>query len=264
LVLEYLVTATARSGTARMARVLTEVGIPCGHECIFGLGGHAMAEIRLDLLGRGEASTREYSASEYIQRNYSTDITTSSCSTLKVYGNATIEANYLPDPLKIIADSSFMSAPSLSTPLLEQTKIIHLLRNPVKVINSMVNYCGFFVRPLPQIPSNPFSEYVKEYLKGINRLNPFEIASLHWISWNKMITDSGRVSYTHRIEDPLEPLLEFLGKKEHKVKQDNLFNTQMYGKFGRPLFRLGFIKEEIAVQLSTCASTFGYDLSNSF
>ena len=45
--LKYLVTGTGRCGTVYMARILTSIGIPCGHETIFDYRGTRGARKRL-------------------------------------------------------------------------------------------------------------------------------------------------------------------------------------------------------------------------
>lgn len=258
--LDYVVTATARSGTAYMARLLSQVGIPCGHETIFGLGGKQVAEIRLKLLGEGTATSKS-SGRDCLRRHYCEHITLSQCSTERRFGNGTITDHYV-DPLTIVADSSFMSAPFLASPILSDVRIIHVVRNPIEVINSMVNLCHLFkARQNPE--QNKFMEFVAQHSNLAFTSNPYEVACCHWIDWNKKIIDSGKVSYTHRIEDPIEPLLDSLGKSGQSVSVDVPFNSRQ-GNGGAPRFTLSQVRLEISLELINYANNFGYDISNSF
>lgn len=259
--LDYVVTATARSGTAYMARLLSQVGIPCGHETIFGLGGKQVAELRLKRLGEGTATSRS-SGHDYLRRHYCEHITLSQCSTERRFGLTTIIDHYV-DPLTIVADSSFMSAPFLTSPLLADSKIIHVVRNPIKVINSMVNLCHLFKSNQSNSEQNKFYDFIAKHSNLGHTPNPYEVACCHWIDWNKKIIDSGKVSYTHRIEDPLEPLLDFLGKSGQSVSVDVPFNSRL-GNGSAPRFKLSQVRLEISLELINYANNFGYDISNSF
>ncbi|NBT67701.1 MAG: hypothetical protein EBT78_08075 [Betaproteobacteria bacterium] len=260
--LDYVVTATARSGTAYMARLLSQVGIPCGHETIFGLGGKQVTEVRLKLLEEGKATTKEFEPNS-LNRHYCEHITLSQCSTERRFANATLIDKYI-DPLTIVADSSFMSAPFLTSPLLSDSKIIHVIRNPISVINSMVNFCGLFRSSQRNTKQNKFLDFISRHTNLAHTPNPYEVACCHWIDWNQKIIDSGKVSYTHRIEDPIEPLLDFLGKSGQSVSVDVPFNSRMLGNVGAPSFKLSQVRLEISLELINYSNTFGYDISNSF
>ena len=120
--LKYIVVGTPRGGTTYFAKFMTSVGIPCGHETIFcieseGVPYHSKIE---------KVKSRHHSL---------------------VSLNDSINKKRLKkwiDEEKIIADSSYMSAPFLNDPIFENTKIIHLIRNPIKVISSLVIDLHFF------------------------------------------------------------------------------------------------------------------------
>lgn len=259
--LDYVVTATARSGTAYMARLLSEVGIPCGHETIFGFTGEHLAELRLNDLEQGNATTKDF-GEDFKGRNISRCITLSRCSTERRFANGIILDNYI-DPLTIVADSSFMSAPFLTSSMLSESKIIHVIRNPINVINSMVNLCGLFcTERFPNDYQSLFLDIIARHSNLAHTPNPYEVACCHWIDWNQKIIDSGKVSYTHRIEDSIEPLLDFLGKGGKRVRGDIPFNSRYSVR--APSFTLSQVRLEISLELINYANNFGYDISNSF
>lgn len=261
--LDYVVTGTARSGTAYMARLLSQVGIPCGHETIFGFAGKPLAEARLNDLEQGKATTRDFEL-DFKGRNVSKCITLSRCSTERRFANGIIIDNYI-DPLTIVADSSFMSAPFLASSMLSDSKIIHVIRNPINTINSMVNFCRLFKAVgFPNDHQSLFLDIIARHSNLAITPNPYEVACCHWIDWNQKIIDSGRVSYTHRIEDPIEPLLDFLGKSGQSVSVDVPFNSKILGNVGAPRFKLSQVRLEISLELINYANNFGYDISNSF
>jgi len=258
--LEYLIVGTPRSGTAYMARLLTEAGKPCGHESIFGLGGEVFAKQRLTSLHNGTAKSFQFNKQDFVRRNKSEYITTSHCSIERKFGNISIIDNYLDDILSITADSSFMSAPFLRAQYLADTKIIHVIRNPLLVINSLVNYCGFFHdRSIEN--QNPFEHFFAPYLRRPQKLNPYERACLFWIDWNKMIIDSDRIAYTHRIEDSVDSLLEFLGSEKRNIYVDIPFNSGGIELLKRHRFSLRNVSLDIGIELMNFANGSGYDIS---
>ena len=100
--LKFLVTGSGRSGTNYMCRFLTSVNVMCGHESIFTYEGITEAIYRL---------------------HDPKLVSTSICSTLD-------KTSWF-DPQKQIAESSYLAAPYLDDPILEDTKILHLIRNPL-------------------------------------------------------------------------------------------------------------------------------------
>jgi len=110
--LKYLVTGTGRCGTVYMARLLTLAGIPCGHESIFDWKGITWAKRRL----AGEVP-----------------LELSSISTIRLEnGRWSPEPEWLTDVEAIEAESSYMAAPFLEESFLSETKVIHLVRHPIK------------------------------------------------------------------------------------------------------------------------------------
>ena len=122
--LKYLVTGTGKCGTVFMARFLTSLGIPCGHESIFDWKGYKWAEKRLANKERIELSNT--SKSSYHPQ--------------AVPGQRIVQLEKWIDINELEAESSYMAAPFLGRDILKDVTIIHIVRNPIKVVNSFCNY----------------------------------------------------------------------------------------------------------------------------
>ena len=61
------------------------------------------------------------------------------------------------DPTETIAESSYLSVPYLDWPELNNVKIIHVYRNPIKVARSFILDFGYFSKNKPN-KQNPFNE----------------------------------------------------------------------------------------------------------
>lgn len=180
--LKFVVTGSGRSGTNYMCRFLTSVGIMCGHESIFTNEGLTEAVYRL---------------------NDDKLVTTSLCS---------LDETSWFDAKKQIAESSYLAAPYLDDTVLENTKIIHLIRNPLKVISSTHIDANFF-NPEEKI-QEPFVNFVYSHLPQLKLIeNRLEKNIIYYIFWNKMIEEKckNRNVFLHKIENGItEELFEFL------------------------------------------------------
>jgi hypothetical protein len=127
--LKYLVTGCGRSGTVYMAKLLTSLGVPCGHETIFDFDGIERALERI----AGSIPLKLSETSLRAKEDW-VDVNT------------------------IVADASYMAAPYLD--FFPDATIIHVVRHPVKVINSFCNYIHYFQNTEPN-PSDP--HYIYNY-----------------------------------------------------------------------------------------------------
>jgi hypothetical protein len=176
--LKYIVTGTGRCGTLNVAHNLTKAGIHCGHESIFNVGGIEDARARLN----GE------------KKIYASDISTK----LK-------DGSIWFDPLLIKADSTYMAAPFLNSDLLEDTIIIHLVRDPLKVISSFVKNLKYF-----HDLNTDWEKFMCQHLPSIKHYEePIKRACEYYIQWNKMIAPYAKIR--HNIEDDFNDLLNELG-----------------------------------------------------
>jgi len=181
--LKYIVTGTGRCGTLYMANLLTTFGFPCSHEGIFTCEGRYKA---LEVVN-GQSPV----ASSVISRGQN-------------------RSDYEMD---IVADSSYMAAPLLS--LFCSAKVIHVVRNPAEVIRSFIKKLDYFSSKCPEeSEENPlkfkFEKFIYRSLPELGQeMSRTDKACLYYVRWNKMIENSGRVDYFHRMEDGVEGLKKF-------------------------------------------------------
>jgi hypothetical protein len=187
--IDYLVTGTGRCGSVYMARLLTSLGIPCSHEAIFNPGGIDRARRVM---------------------NGSEPVTNSHCSRYDLITKKPIE-DWV-DTTNICAESSYMAAPFLDDDMFSKSKIIHAVRNPMKVISSHIKDINFF-EPGPEIEL--WSNFVLKHMPSLNEIsNTLEKACFFYINWNMMIEkQSTQKPYLlHKVENECnESLLQFLG-----------------------------------------------------
>lgn len=202
--LKYLITGTGRCGTVFMARLLTSAGIPCGHESVFSCEGIDLAKKRL----RGEAwPDLSYCAKNSLHN-----------------GQWIEEPQWLEDVSKIQADSSYMAAPFLGDSCLKNSQIIHVVRDPIEVVNSFCNYIDYFQH---KFPSNKYEEFIYGIIKELNEDIPqYDRACLFYIKWNGLIEEYAHMR--HRIEDGPENVLNFVN-----ISSDNIFSNRQINSHKR-------------------------------
>jgi hypothetical protein len=234
--LKYLITGTGRCGTVFMARFLTSLGIPCGHESIFGHQGINLAKKRLN----GEAWP---------------DLSYCSKNSLKS-GEWVPEPSWLDDVSEIEAESSYMAAPFLAEDCLRNTKIIHVVRNPKEVVHSFCNYINYFEH---RFPTNEFEEFIYGNIKELTEDIPqYDRACLFYIKWNNLIDGHSHLFY--RIEDKLDCVFDFL-----KIKKENYFsNTSInsHKKATNDFFEIHLISDSsIKKDFVNLGRKYGYRMS---
>jgi len=117
------------------------------------------------------------------------------------------------------ADSSWFAAPYLQESLLENTLIVHLVRHPKDTIDSFLS-----MRFWTLLTYAGFAAWTTQWLPDLNNYKtPEEKSAYFYVKWNQMIEP--HAGLRHRVEDPVEQLLERLGIDYHgKV----LFNNTTY------------------------------------
>jgi hypothetical protein len=188
--LDYIITGTGRCGTLFAANLLTSSGIVCTHEAVFTPMG---LDYALEVLsGKSPATNSMISWGENLS-DYEID----SC-----------------------AESSYMSAPFLGR---FSAKVIHLVRNPYKVVSSFLGL-GYFCNPYPSAPgSEAYEQFIYGHIPEMNNEMPqLDRACLYWILWNEAIESSGKVQHRQRIESSLDGLWNFLGSRGTYSKSCNV------------------------------------------
>ncbi len=202
--LQYIVTGTGRSGTVYLANLLTKCGLPCGHESIFTPWGLDEALARLD----GRAAI-QVSA-----------ISVASC------------GDWFGDASKIVADSSYMAAPFLDHPVLRDTRIIHVVRHPMDVINSFVMGLNYFQEWLP---ADVWHQFIYTHVPELRLdYHPLDRATLYYIRWNRMIEAraAGKPYFFCQVETVTQTLFDYLGRRceDEKLLSARKINSRMDGK----------------------------------
>lgn len=237
--LKYLVTGTGRSGTVYMARLLTSVGVPCAHEAIFNWRGLHSAKKVL----RGEQGLDP----SYVSRAH----------------RVGDKWNYMEPWLnlsEVVAESSYLAAPFLADPVLEGVPVIHVIRDPVKVVHSFTNYLGYF---RSAEGSNGYEHFIYRHVPELKKELPqYDRACLFWVRWNQMVTRSNP-AIRYRVEDDAKPVLEFLGKfttDYFKETTINTFRKQCNDRFTLDKIRSKEIKDEFVA----LGAEYGYKLRSEY
>lgn len=178
------VTGTGRCGTVTFAHLLNHMGISCGHEAYFG-----------QKLAKGDVA---------IDRVFESNPLSSRVSK-KAF--KLMHPEWL-DKSKYQAESSYLMAPFLEHKMFDNIKIIHLYRDPIKVIDSFVYKFNYF----KEMGRDWYEVFMRMHLPYLKQPNtPINRAAYYWYSWNKMILDSSRVALRVNIEDvDLKKICEFL------------------------------------------------------
>jgi len=190
--LKFIVTGTGRSGTVYMARILTSLGVQCGHESVFNQGKER------EVVGR-------------------------------VYGFVDLTISKVADNQgwleleNIVADSSYMAVPYLRHEIVESIPVIHVVREPLAVISSFVKDLHYF----QLLEDNKFNkdgnweEWMWSQVPELNMYeSPIERACCFWTIWNTKIEDAckDRPYYFKRVEDEFkDDFFEFLDISKQEI-----------------------------------------------
>ena len=229
--LKYLVVGTGRCGTVFAARVLTSLGINCGHECCFDWRGIDYAKAKL--MGAIPIHTSETSMYQYQN------------------GEHHPIARWLNED-EIVAESSYMAAPFIRDQCFQNTKFIHVVRNPVHVVNSFIKYLAYFQQRHPAVwqPAKKYETFIYSHCDELYLdMSQEERAALYVVRWNQMIERNleGKDFLFHRSEDDLRPLIDFVGgDPEIRVFNDRKINSleKRVPRFTLDSLPNGNIKEE--------------------
>jgi hypothetical protein len=183
-----------------MARLLTSLGIPCGHEAFFNTVKTAsISRVQGELFPENShASTHNVVTGEKLSEWVDED--------------------------NLIADSSYLAAPLIDHEALKDVKVVHVVRNPIKVVSSFVYDIHFFSKENER--ELIWREYVKDNLPGVdinttNLKDEINAAAYYWIHWNQMIEQKSadREYFRLQVEDGCTAeLLDFLNVKEKPVQ----------------------------------------------
>lgn len=85
--------------------------------------------------------------------------------------------------LTLKSEASWMAAPFIKE-LAGKTKIIHLVRHPLKVINSLIGI-KFWNLDVHKI----YRTFLQKFCPDTTGTNPIEQSLIYWYKWNKKISD---------------------------------------------------------------------------
>jgi hypothetical protein len=238
--LKYLVTGTGRCGTVFLARFLTSVGTPCGHESIFGPEGLDLAKYRLSGLSTPCLS--------YCSKN------------ILKGGKWEPLPDWITEIEKIQADSSYLAAPFLQESCLENCKKIHLVRDPIKVIHSFCNHIEYFKSDEPK---DKFEKFIYEKAPELQTKMPqYDRACLFYVLWNNMI-EKNNIDLFYKVEDPVDVLFNFLDLEKKEHFSDNTINT--HKKWSKDNFDVHLIQsKEIKKEFIKMGRRYGYKMVSPF
>lgn len=183
--LKYLITGTGRSGTVYVARMLTKLGLTCGHECVFDHNGY-----------------------EHVKRTLKNNqiIQMSNTSIYNLEGDKNIKG-WPPQKEAIVADSSYMAAPFLNEEEITGVEKYHVVRDLTLVVHSFVHHIGYFKK---DHATNQHEAFIYEHLPELKGNMPqYDRAALYVARWNGMISKT--LPNFYRLEDQMPLLVSTLG-----------------------------------------------------
>ena len=237
--LEYLVVGTGRSGTVYYSKLLTSLGIPCGHESFFNYQGIDAALARLS--GRLPP-------------------TLSGCSQLRFDGK---RHQYSPPHVSLknlVAESSYMAVPYLGHSCLAGTKVIHVVRHPVHVVNSFVNYLRYFRTPPQSTPPGLIYEcFIYNHMPELlDYRMPYERAAMYYVLWNQLIETVKAPRL--KVEDGPGVLRKLLGVNTGKAFDDRRTNTF---ECAGDRFDVSMLPDgEVKRRFISVGESYGYNMSS--
>lgn len=183
--LQFIITGTGRCGTLSLSKMMTDLGIPCGHESVFDNSDQVIDRI--------------------------TDRKPPTISTCAM--------NFKHLPHNLVADASYMAVPYLMLPDLQEVSLIHVVRNPLSVISSFLDDLHYFHNHLNYTfnKEGGWEQWIFKNLPELNHWsNPIERACLYYLEWNTKIEEAAknRKYLFHRIEDNLDDdFFKFIDKQ---------------------------------------------------
>lgn len=246
--LKFIVTGMPRSGTTFMAHALTTMGISCGHEAVFTPYGVQAALRKLQnpqLIVNSRISRKAIS-----------------------YGWAKR------DMTKIVADSSYLAAPFLDRAEFADAKIIHVLRNPIQIFNSLLRAFNNFKNKKPR---DIWERFIYQHVPSITQHEtPLARAVEMYLHWNRLIERKaeGHEILRFKIEslkdekvntELVKSLADFLEIDEERARIVFLLpkNINHRKRFGQPRKLQNLPDPKQLQELLTMAESYGYSIAPS-
>ncbi len=223
--IKIIITGTGRCGTLYISKLLSFCNIFCGHETIFD---HS-------------------SWNKILQRIYGNEELNLSKIAKKNYGD------YLKDNI-IVGDSSYMAMPYLDMNIFNDCFFVHIIRNPIDVINSFCHNMHYFYddtySSLDEF-NRKYINFIYKHVPDIKKYkNPYEKAACFYLYWNdqieKKLKNKNKIKIKIEevgIKKDLENFLNFEIPKEFLMLDNNI--TKNINKFNIKYIKDKKIKEDI-------------------
>jgi hypothetical protein len=223
--LKIIITGTGRCGTLYISKLLSFCNIFCGHETIFD---HSSWNQILQRIYGNE----ELKLSKIAKTNY---------------------GDYLKNNI-IVGDSSYMAMPYLDMNIFNDCFFIHVIRNPIDVINSFCHNMNYFYDE-PYYNLDEFNikylNFIYKHVPDIKKYkNPYERAACFYLYWNdqieKKLKNKNKIKIKIEeigIKKDLENFLNFNIPKEFSMLDNNI--KENINKFNIKYIKNKKIKEDI-------------------
>lgn len=153
------------------------------------------------------------------------------------------------------AEASWLAFPHLMRSELYNVTVIHLVREPIKVVESLIRM-GFFTLS----PVLPYSSYVHHYLPYMEQLeDPVEKAVYMYLKINWFVEE--RADVFHRIEDEPTELLDKLGidYQEKELFDNRTHNTRTnYCDYGEEEVDFDKLPTHLREEIMQMGERYGY------
>lgn len=220
-----VVTGPGRCGTKFTNRVLQSVGLTTGHQFIFrpGRGGPGSPEVLPELkelvtVGDLRHRVKAYKASEWGPQ----------------------------------AETSWLAVPYLDLPEMDDITTVHLVREPRKVINSLVKCQVFEARNRYGL----YYDFAHHWVPEMRDLDTaIQRAGMFYLRWNEMA--EGRCDHFWNVEKDVTGLLDALGID---YAGRDIFDDTSYNQRGGPFVDCGLddFPEPLRGELENMAYCYGY------
>jgi hypothetical protein len=149
-----------------------------------------------------------------------------------------------------------MAVPYLGQDFLIGTTVIHVVRNPLRVVNSFCNHIDYFQS---HKPNNSYEQFIYTHLPELTgNMSPYDRACLFYVRWNKMI----HASIFYRIEDDPAKVVSALGL-QGSIIADKTINSMK--KKGVKSFALQDIQsDEIRREFVELGKSYGYHMQSEY
>jgi len=207
--LRLIATSTPRSGTVYTAKLLTSLGMPCGHESVFKSAG--AEHVKKVFKGKEKPILSFVSKREEGENAKWVDVN------------------------KIVAECSYLAVPFLRWPILEDIPLLHIVRHPMKVISSLILDYNFLADNTPRWQHKWIDQILVALPRVLHVPDQITRVCYFYTEWHRLIMEEKRYRpyFRHQIESgPTQELLKFIGvnRLPRNYHENKKTNSGMEGK----------------------------------